>query len=98
MQKQISQAVQTALYGSRRVNITFKLGAEGFVYYLLEMNRNGAILLKDGDPSTLMNVMELCDWGKNLSRTVTINLGKKFDENFFIDRMHDALEKIEVVK
>jgi len=97
MKTQITQAVRTALGGSRKVKITFKREATIEVNYLLVMARSGIIQLNNGDEMTFMAVSQSKDWGGDRNRTTTLTLTDQFDENWFVGRMDHALEKIEAV-
>ena len=99
MQEQISQAVQIALQGTRQINITFKeeTAATGYIIFLLEMKRNGNILLTDSDEIMLRYISHHNRWEPGRSYTILITLTKKFNEKMFIEQMHHALKEIEAV-
>lgn len=95
---EITQAVRTAFDGSRKVRITFMQEAVIEVSYLLGMARSGIVQLNNGAEMTLMAVSQSKDWGDDQNRTTTLILTDRFDENWFVERMYDALEKIEAVR
>ena len=100
MKTQITQAVQVALGGSRKVKITFRREAKTEVAYLLGMERSGIIKLDGNNGNDKMNLMCVPasgDWGHDSVRTTTLTLTDQFDESWFVDRLERALEKIEVV-
>lgn len=98
MRTQITQAVLTALGGSREVKITFKREATvAQVAFLLGMASAGIIQLNEQDEALLECVVLSKDWGGDRNRTTTLTLTDKFDKDWFVGRMERALEKIEVV-
>lgn len=97
MHENIKQALQEAMKGSRKMRITFKPEATGYVGYLLVMDRVGIISLSNEDRMVMQGVAESSNWHYDRSRTVTVTIGNRFDENMFVGRMRYALEKIEVV-
>ena len=97
MRQQISQVIQNALLGSGKVNITFKPEATSYIYRLLYLNRIRAISLNNGDALLLKAIAECGYWNREEKRAFTITLVNKSIENLFIDQLHQAIEKIEVV-
>jgi hypothetical protein len=94
----LKQAIQEALKGSRKVEITFRRDALSEVPFLLGMKNSGIISLNMGDEHVLANALRTLDWGVDSNRTLTVTLTGKFDEDWFVGRMRRALEKIEAVK
>lgn len=103
MQQKVAQAVQEALHGSRRVQITFKQGAVDRsvvhgIAYLLGMEEMGFVSLSEITQMMLRSVLKYRDWvGFGNNRTMLVTLTDKFSEEWFMNRIHSALEKIEVV-
>lgn len=98
MEENIVRAVvKKALEGSYMITITFKQDALDCIVHLLEMNRRRIISLNNGDALIFMAIAEINNWVKH-NRTIMVTLTNKFDENFFVSRLHHALEKIEVVE
>ncbi|NQV13229.1 MAG: hypothetical protein HQ530_02910 [Parcubacteria group bacterium] len=96
MREQIEKAVQTALQGSRKVKITFKQEAIGDINYLLGMAQGNIVSLGSGVDALLMAIIQTHNWDNDQNRTLTITLTDTFDEDWFVGRMHPALESIEV--
>lgn len=97
MHTRIRQAVQEALKRSRKVKITFKREALNEVPFLLGMKNSGTISLNMGDEHVLALALRTLEWGVDSNRTLTVTLTGNFDEDWFVNRMRRALEKIEVV-
>jgi len=53
--------------------------------------------LSDADHGVLLAVSVTKDWGLDANRVVVLTVTEKFDEEFFIDRMKNRLEKIEAI-
>lgn len=94
----ITDTVQEALNGSRKVRITFKPSAEkADVTYLLGMKRNGIIAFQNPmDEAVMMAVAQSGDWEHDDNLTLTITLTETFDADWFIGRMRRCLENIEI--
>lgn len=98
MRAKITQAVQEALKGSRKVKITFKRNAISDINYLLGMANSGIISLNNADAQVLAIVVRTRNWSVDSNRIVLVTLTAKFDEQWFVQRLWRALEKIETVK
>lgn len=97
MRTKITQAVQEAQKGSRKVKIIFKRDAIGDINYLLGMCRDGIISLNDSDSHVLWTILRERNWDVDSNRTVIVTLTAKFEEEWFVGRLWRALEKIEAV-
>jgi len=97
MKTQITQAVRVALVGSHKVKVTFRREAIFEVSYLLGMAKSGIVQLNNGTETTLRVVAQSRDWGDDQNRTATVTLMNQFDEDWFVERMYRALEKIEAI-
>lgn len=91
------QALNQASKGTRKIRITFKEEATICTDYLSEMSRRGSISLNNGVEKILMAVAQTGSWEGIYNRTILVTLTDKFDQNWFVNRMHRALNKIEVV-
>jgi len=98
MSKQILAAIHEALTGSRQIIVTFKFQATEEVNYLLDMVDRHLVALDIGDRKVLELVAEARVWPGDHSRIFTVTLTKLFDEQWFVDRLGKALEKVEAVK
>lgn len=101
MREEISQAVQKALQGSRKVKITFSKKNTDLLHYLvLGMRSGGIVLLPEHDYMVLKRVFLSGKWPFFHNRTTTVTFTDKFDESWlvgFSSYMNHAIEKIEVV-
>ena len=97
MRTQIKDAIQKALQGSRQVKITFKREAINEVNYLLGLANSGIISLNSADAQLLKIIVHTRSWSVDSNRTLTVTLTPKFDEEWFVQRLWRALEKIEAV-
>ena len=97
MREQISQAMQKALQGSRKIKITFKPKATKEVILLLYQKNRGEIDLPNDLERKLLMVAYFGWWKHDLDRTMDITLNENIDHSWFAKRISYALEKIEVV-
>ncbi|MEK9195217.1 MAG: hypothetical protein AAB975_02485 [Patescibacteria group bacterium] len=98
MKQEIRQALQIALAGSRKLKIVFKKEAiGGEVAYLLGMMNAGIINLDIRDAMNLSVTNASRKWVPDNNRAVVVMLTDQFDENWFVERMYRALEKIEIL-
>ena len=98
MKQEIRQALQIALAGSRKIKIVFKKEAiGGEVAYLLGMMNAGIINLDIRDAMNLSVTNASRKWVPDNNRAVVVMLTDQFDENWFVERMYRALEKIEIL-
>ena len=82
--------------------ITFKWGIDRSVvhgiFYLLGMVEVGSLLLSEKEQTSLRIAIRSRNWSQaGGNRSMVITLTNKFDQDWFVKRMHQALEKIEVM-
>lgn len=99
MKQKILQEIQKALLGSRRVKVTFRRDAAYDVKDLLGLADCGTISLQETKKNELI-AAATCSrkWKEHNNRTTVVMFTEHFREKWFVDRMHRALEKIEVVE
>ncbi len=98
MKEKISQEIQKALHQSGKLKITFKRNAAYDVKDLLALANIGIITLPPADYDRLLTAAACRQkWKEHGNRTTVVTFTEKFLKNRFIDRMHRALEKIEVI-
>lgn len=100
MRAQISKAIQEALQGSHKIQITFKSEMLTDIPFLLGMNHDHIVSLSNYDESMLKETVLCNNWDDNHDRTLTVILSDTFDKNseyYFTKHMWRALEKIEAV-
>jgi len=97
VKRQISQAVKEALKSSRKVKITFKRTTAAIrdIKWLLRMQICDTVSLVHSQRQTLVNTANSGKWDRDCS--VVVTLTTKFDQEWFIERMHGILEKIQVI-
>lgn len=92
----IIEAVKKAKGGSGKVRITFRPEATRCVVHLLAMDRGETIKIDKSDKIELRRVPRSRRWTNDNSRTTVIKIGRRFNQNDFIEKMMSALESIEV--
>jgi len=92
-------AVRNARDSSKRIRITFKPDATTEVANLFIMTNEGTIELNSDEAVALETASESGSWsGKDRTATVAFTkYADASDEELFVEKMHGALEKIEVV-
>ena len=98
--EEILQTLNQALATSRQVRVTFKHEAKLAVSFLLGMFDLGFINYNPGDGLKLMMLTAVRNsrfWEDDQNRKLTIVLTKTFDRYWFVERLGEDLEKIEVV-
>ena len=97
MREQILLATQEAMQGSHKIKIIIKKDSANKVYCLTKMSLSGVSSL-NGKRLILMRAEQTGSWENDIDREVIATLADNFDHNRFVEQMHDALEKIEVIE
>ncbi len=85
-------AVRQAKKGSRKVRVTFRKDAQRDMDFLRGLMNSGRIFFDPGQDK----IFNVGAWNDEASRTCIINLAPNFEEEWFVNQMAVAIEKIAV--
>lgn len=104
MREKASRVVQEVLCGTRQVEITFKrdMPKKSDAHYLLVLFYSKLISMPTRDRDQLSTISTVGRRTKYFSRAIRITLNKKIEdsrwEEMLVNRLHHAIERIEVMK
>jgi hypothetical protein len=93
----ITDAIEKALKGSRKVDVTFRKEATAEAALLIKMSVAGQVEIFLLEEVNLTVTAKEGRWENDCHRKVTVTFTDTFDQDLFISQMSSALEGIEVV-